>query len=161
MSRAGSQMDRNKPGLNRFQRIGAISNSHAGRDFEDAVEAFLARQGLLLARDFAVPIGHRQTRTHRFDLGSGEPPVLVECKSYTWTSGGNSPSAKIRGLNEAMLHFSVAPPAYRKILVMLRHMRRKVSLASHYIRNQGHLIPTGVEVWEFDPETGVGECLLR
>lgn len=154
-------MERDDLGLNRFQRVGSISNSHAGRDFEDAVEAFLARKGLQLTRDFAVPIGHKQTKIHRFDLGGREPPILVECKSYTWTSGGNSPSAKIRGLNEAMLHFSVAPPGYRKMLVMLRHKRRDISLAAHYIRNQGHLIPTGVEVWEFDPATGAGECLFR
>ncbi len=153
--------DRRGGWMDRFQRIGSISNSHAGRDFEDAVAAFLAEQGLELGRDFAVPIGHEQTKNHRFDLGGAEPPILVECKSYTWTSGGNSPSAKIRGLNEAMLHFSVAPPGYRKILVMLRHMRRELSLASHYVRNQGHLIPSGVEIWELDPDTGAGECLVR
>ncbi len=72
--------DKDDTGGNRFQRVGAISNTHAGRDFEDAVQAFLASQGLELIRDFAVPIGHGQQKTHRFDLGSAGPPVLVECK---------------------------------------------------------------------------------
>lgn len=145
----------------RFQRIGAVSNAHVGRDFEDLARGFLARQGLILRRDFAVPIGYVKKKSHRFDLGSANPPVLVECKSYTWTSGGNSPSAKLRGLNEAMLLFSVSPPDFRKILVMLRHLRGELSLASHYIENHSHLIPHGVEIWELDRVGLEGECLLR
>jgi hypothetical protein len=144
----------------RFQRVGAVSNTHAGRDFQDATQLFLAGIGLALEREFAVPVGHAIKKVHRFDLGSPAPPVLVECKSYTWTSGGNSPSAKIRGLNEAMLLFSVAPPEYRKLLVMLRHLRREESLATNWLRNHGHLVPPGVEIWELDPDCGEGVCLL-
>ena len=144
----------------RFQRVGAISNTHAGRDFQDASQAFLAGMGLALEREFAVAVGHAVKKLHRFDLGSAAPPVLVECKSYTWTSGGNSPSAKIRGLNEAMLLFSVAPPDYRKLLVMLRHLRREESLATNWLRNHGHLVPPGVEIWELDPRRGEGACLF-
>lgn len=55
-----------------------------------------------------------------------------------------------------MRHFSVAPPQYRKLLVMLRHLRRGVSLGSRYLRTQGHLIPWGAEIWDFNPETGSG-----
>ena len=112
----------------RFQRVGAISNTHAGRAFQDAAQVFLAGIGLALEREFAVAVGHAIKKLHRFDLGSAAPLVLVECASYTWTSGGNSPSAKIRGLNEAVLLFSVAPAEYRKLLVMLRHLRRDESL---------------------------------
>jgi hypothetical protein len=143
-----------------FQRIGAIINTHAGRTFQDAVQLFLLRLGLELEREFAVAIGHAIKKSHRFDLGSADPPILVECKSYTWTSGGNSPSAKLRGLNEAMLLFSVAPPEYRKLLVMLRHLRRDESLAANWLRNHGHLVPPGVEIWELDADTGAGACLL-
>lgn len=145
---------------NRFQRLGAISNAHAGRDFEQAVQNFLATNGLNVGASFPVPIGHQRLKSHRFDLGSADPPVVVECKSYTWTSGGNSPSAKLRSLNEAMLIFSVTPSAYRKILVMLRHLRGELSLAAHYIHSQGHLIPAGVEIWEYDDVAGVGSRLL-
>ncbi len=67
-----------------------------------------------------------------------------------WTSGGNSPSAKIRALNEVMLLFSVAPAHYRKILFVLKHLRGNVSLAAHYIKTQGHLIGADVEIWVFD-----------
>jgi hypothetical protein len=55
-------------------------------------------------------------------------------------------------MNEVMLLFSVAPLDYRKILFVLKHLHQRsgVSLASHYVKNQGHLIGPGVEIWEFD-----------
>lgn len=146
--------------LGRFQRVGAVSNTHAGRDFQHAAERFLTLQGLTLEREYPVAVGHAVKKLHRFDLGSADPPILVECKSYTWTTGGNSPSAKIRGLNEAMLLFSVAPPEFRKLLVMLRHLRREESLATNWLRNHGHLVPPGVEIWELDVDTGEGARLL-
>ncbi len=139
--------------VNNFQRVGAVSNTHAGREFEEAARVFWAETGVRLQPSFPVAVGHSVKKVHRFDLGSDAPPILVECKSYTWTSGGNSPSAKIRGLNEAMLHFSVAPGHYRKVLFMLKHMKGQLSLATHYARTQGHLIGAGVEVWEFDLDT--------
>jgi hypothetical protein len=133
-----------------FQRIGSISNTHVGREFEEAARSFFAETGVVLRAGFIAPVGSRVKKPHKFDLGSDDPPILVECKSYTWTSGGNSPSAKIRGLNEVMLLFSVAPGHYRKILFVLKHLRKDVTLAAHYIKTQGHLIGQGVEIWEFD-----------
>jgi hypothetical protein len=95
----------------------------------------------VLKRGFVAPVGYKVKKDKKFDLGSASPPILVECKSYTWTAGGNSPSSKIRAMNEAMLVFSAAPPEYRKILFVLKHLhlRSKVSLAAHYVKNQGHL----------------------
>lgn len=135
-----------------FQRRGAISNTHAGREFEEATRLFFASTGITLSPAFPVPVGGRVKKNHSFDLGSENPAILVECKSYTWTETGNSPSAKIRGMNEVMLLFSVSPSYYRKILFVLKHLhhRTRLSLATHYIRTQGHLIPDGVEIWEFD-----------
>ena len=117
---------------------------------------FWASTGVELTPDFPVPVGYKVKKVHRFDLGSEDPPILIECKSYTWTSGGNSPSAKIRGMNEAMLHFAVAPEHYRKILFVLKHLKGELSLATHYTRTQGHLIGPGVEVWEFDLNAKTG-----
>jgi hypothetical protein len=145
---------------NKFQRVGSISNAHVGREFEEAARLFFSQTGILLQSGFSVPIGFKVKKLHKFDLGTETPPILVECKSYTWTSGGNSPSAKIRGLNEAMLLFSVAPNHYRKILFVLKHLRRNVSLAAHYIKTQGHLIGSGVEIWEFDLDHKNGKRVL-
>ena len=148
--------------VNNFQRIGASSNTAAGREFEEAAQLFFEASGIKLRRDFVAPVGFKIKKNKKFDLGSDEPPILVECKSYTWTTGGNSPSAKIRGMNEAMLLFSVAPPEYRKILFVLKHLHQRsgTSLAAHYIKNQGHLIGPGVEIWEFDLEQKQGARLL-
>lgn len=138
---------------NNFQRVGALNNT----DFEEATRLFFAKTKIPLQPGFSEKVGYRIKKSHKFDLGSKEPPILVECKSYTWTSGGNSPSAKIRGLNEVMLLFSLAPKRYRKILFVLKHLRKDVSLASHYIKTQGHLIGPGIEIWEFDLEKKHGE----
>ena len=139
-------------GANNFQRIGASSNAAVGREFEEAARIFFHSEGIDLDRNFVVPVGYKLRKNKRFDLGSASLRILVECKSYTWTVSGNSPRAKIRGMNEAMLLFSVAPREYRKILFVLKHLHphSKVSLISHYIRNNGHLVSPGVEIWEFD-----------
>lgn len=140
-----------------FQRVGSISNTHAGREFEEAARLFFAKTGVVLQPGFSVEVGYKRKKAHKFDLGSKTPPILVECKSYTWTTGGNSPSAKIRGLNEVMLLFSVSPRRYRKILFILKHLRRNISLAAHYIKTQGHLIGPNIEIWEFDLDKKHGE----
>jgi hypothetical protein len=142
---------------NNFQRVGSISNAHVGREFEEAARLFFAETGIALQPGFSAPVGHKIKKSHKFDLGSEKPPILVECKSYTWTSGGNSPSAKIRALNEVMLLFSLAPRRYRKILFVLKHLRKDVSLAAHYIKTQGHLIRPDIEIWEFDLDKKRGE----
>ena len=55
--------------------------------------SFLRKQEFILQSNFVALVGHSIKKPHRFDLGSDDPPILVECKSFTWTSGGNSPSA--------------------------------------------------------------------
>jgi hypothetical protein len=145
---------------NNFQRIGALSNTHAGNDFEGVARAFFAKQGITLTKNFSVPVGVGETKKpRRFDLGSENPPVLVECKSHTWTQGGNMPSAKMTVWNEAMYYFHVAPAAYRKIFFVLKHYRREQSLAAYYLRTHGHLVPSGVELWEYDLESSSAERL--
>lgn len=146
--------------INNFQRVGSVSNTHAGNDFEGAARAFFAKQGITLMKNFSVPVGVGEAKKpHRFDLGSENPPVLVECKSHTWTQGGNMPSAKMTVWNEAMYYFHVAPPAYRKIFFVLKHYRREQSLAAYYLKTHGHLVPAGVELWEYDLETANAERL--
>ena len=70
--------------MDNFQRVGSISNSHVGRDFEDAATAALMDADIHVSRDFEVEVGIATVRKPRkFDLGSNSPPVLVECKSHT------------------------------------------------------------------------------
>ena len=138
--------------VNNFQRLGSTSNSHVGRNFEAAAQDYFRQRGVSLQRNYSVQIGVSKKKERQFDLGSDNPPVLVECKSHTWTRGGNVPSAKITVWNEAMYYFLLAPRGFRKILFVLRDFseKRGESLAEYYTRNYGHLIPEDVEIWEYD-----------
>ena len=145
---------------NNFQRIGSISNAHAGSDFEEIAQKYFLAQGISLMRNFAVDVGVDDTKKrHNFDLGSGDPPILVECKSHTWTHSGNVPSAKITVWNEATYYFHVAPRQFRKVLFVLKHSRRNMSLAAYYLASYGHLVPKNVEIWEYDDAIGNAQRL--
>lgn len=134
-----------------FQRKGSKSNSHVGKDFEDRVKEFFEKRGLILTKGVSVPIGIRETKKHSFDLGCDKEKVLVECKSHKWTEGDNVPSAKVTTWNQAMFFFYVTPGFYRKIFVALKDRNRKgETLAEYYIRTNRHLVPTDVEIWEYD-----------
>lgn len=141
------------------QRVGSISNAHAGREFEALANAhYLEVESWKLQANFKVSLGVGvMKKDHRFDLGSENPPVLIECKSHNFTVTGNTPSAKITVWNEAMYYFHLVPAKYRKILFVLeaKHERQSETLASRYARNYNHLIPPEVEIVEYNAETKV------
>lgn len=135
-----------------FQRKGADSNTQVGRDFESMAQEFFANQGIDLVPNIQIEIGINGLKPHNFDIGNYTGKILVECKAHTWTEGGNIPSAKITTWNQAMYFFYAAPSGFRKILFVLKDYcpKRKETLGQYYIRTNSHLIPTDVEVWEFD-----------
>lgn len=51
-----------------------------------------------------------------------------------------------------MYYFCAAPLDYKKVLFVLRDLRRGSgeSLATYYLRTYEHLVPEGVEIWEYD-----------
>ncbi|MBR9910896.1 MAG: hypothetical protein GYB33_11170 [Gammaproteobacteria bacterium] len=135
-----------------FQRVGSQSNAQAGKDFELAAQSFFKKDGLSLGRDMKIPVGvEALKKDHTFDLGCEKQKVIVECKSHKWTSGDNVPSAKLTVWNEAMYYFFTAPSEYRKIMFVLRDFSQKrgETLAQYYLRTYRHLIPEGVEFWEY------------
>jgi hypothetical protein len=145
--------------MDNFQRINSISNAHIGRAFEEEARKYFISQGLTLEANHSIPIGVESLKKeHAFDLGSNSKKIIVECKSHKWTTGDNVPSAKLTVWNEAMYYFQLAPKDYRKIFFVLRDYsaKRKETLAEYYVRNYGHLIPSGVEILEYD-ET-LSEC---
>lgn len=134
----------------------------SGGPLEYAAQTFFAKkEGIQLKPNYRLPIGSVTKKFHRFDLGSDHPAVLVECKSHGWTSGGNSPSAKFSIWNEAMYYFHLAPWYYRKIMFVRRHLRNswEETLAQRYLRLHRHMVPEGVEFWEFDELTRAGSRL--
>jgi len=142
----------NKPN----QRVGSVSNSHVGADFECVAREYFAREGIALSASFPVELGLTRKKTHCFDLGTSDPKVIVECKSHRWTSGANVPSAKMTVWNEAMYYFHLAPREFRKVLFVLHDKRgpNGESLLSYYKRTYFHLIPGRVEFLEWDESTG-------
>lgn len=134
-----------------------MSNSAKGREFAEHVGRYLARQGHVLEPEYAIEVGlnSRQKKSHRFNFGSAT--MLVECKQYDWTSGGNNPSAKISTLNEAMMYLHMAPKTYRKLVFIAatekKGTRSPESFAEYYMRMNGHFIPDDMEVWELRPGT--------
>lgn len=137
--------------MSSFQRDGSISNAHVGRAFELRAQKILAENGLALTLNHKVPCGLRNLKKdHAFDLGAETPKVIVECKSQTWTSGGNVPSAKMKNWAEAMFYFHMAPPDYRKIFFVEQSLRagREETLLGYFRRTQAHMIPHDVEFWE-------------
>ncbi len=132
-------------------------NPGKGARFEEEVREFFRGQGLNLSKKYSLDIGFGgRNKAHKFDLGQDNPQVLVECKRHTWTESGNTPSAKMSVWNEAMLYFLAAPQAPRKILCVKRTVRREETLAEYYVRLHGHLIPPGIEIWEYDDESNQG-----
>ena len=142
-----------------FQRKGAESNTQVGRDFEAKAQIFFTQQGLDLTQCMAVEIGINGRKYHNFDLGDERKKVVVECKAHTWTEGGNVPSAKMTAWNQAMFFFHAAPSGYRKVLFVLRDFsqKRNETLGEYYVRTNPHLIPTDVEVWEYDEKHGTAK----
>jgi hypothetical protein len=139
-----------------YQRLGSISNAQVGNDFELLAQRFFGSQGIELERNYVAEIGiEALKKPHAFDLGCKAKKWLVECKSHRWTTGHNVPSAKLTVWNEAMYYFYAAPSEYKKVLFVLRDLRRGTgeSLANYYVRMYGHLVPLGVELWEYDEST--------
>lgn len=50
---------------------------------------YLVREGFVVTHEYSVEVclNSRRERAHRFDLGN--KAMLVECKYYSWTEGGN------------------------------------------------------------------------
>jgi hypothetical protein len=144
------------------QRVGAISNTHAGREFEASARRFFADRGVDLGYNLKVPVGiGAQKKSHAFDLGCDAQKIIVECKSHRWTSTSNIPSAKLAVWNEAMYYFSLAPTGYKKVMFVLRDecAKRGLTLAEYYLKNYSHLVLSDVEFWEYDKAVQDAVCI--
>ena len=145
-----------------FQREGSKSNAYVGSEFEKLAMKIFHDLGVPVVKNFPVDVGvGNKKKTHKFDLGTDEPLVLVECKSHKWTKGNNVPSAKITVWNEAMYYFHCSPDKYKKIFFVLCDKRGNTgeTLTNYYIRNYSHLIPSNVEIWEYNETTASHEVV--
>ncbi len=152
--------------MNNFQRIGAVSNAHAGKDFEEKAYNYFLNLGLNVKKEYSVKLGFSKKKKHRFDLGgvnNNHQEFVVECKSHTWTATENVPTAKLTVWNEVMLYFSLLPPETEKILFVLKHYSktRDKTLAQYYVCTYGHLIPRGTEIIEYDDNSNQANTVYK
>jgi len=58
-----------------------------------------------------------------------------------------------------MACFYAAPDGYRKIFFVLRDFsdKRGETLATYYLRTYAHLVPAGIEFWEYNEENNIAE----
>ena len=137
-----------------------ISNSNSenpkiGREFQERVKKwFEMSKEMPFELEHPILIGY-PAKLHKFDIADKAEKMVIECKSYTYTSTGNIPSAKLTTLNEAIFYFSFLPTVTEKVLVMAyaTHPKRKETLAEYYVRINGHLLGQ-VNVWEYNTNTG-------
>lgn len=140
--------------MNNFQRRNSISNAHVGKDFESLVFNILSKEYPDLQKNIGIEIGcnEKDKKLHKFDLGSIQQKVIVECKSHTWTASGKIPSAKMTTWDQALYYFRLAPVDLLKIFVVKKdlHPIRHESLCNYFLRTHSHLIPSNVEFRELD-----------
>lgn len=100
-----------------------------------------------------IPIGN-PGKNHKFDIVDADNTMAIECKRFTWTSTGNTPSAKLHSANEAAFYLSFLPDTFEKIIVMsyAKHPMKKETLAEYYYRMNYHLLGK-TKVAEYNPET--------
>jgi hypothetical protein len=114
--------------------------------FEERVSHFAGNYFKKRFAEHALDIG--SGKLHRFDLVSDDNSVVIECKSYNWTSGGNYPSGKVATLKEALFYFQNIN-ADKKILAMHhREFPNKELLIDVFFR-QNRQIFRDVEIWDF------------
>jgi len=139
-----------------FQRNGAKNNAAVGRDFENKIrEYFLTRKKINLKKQLSIKLGVSNfKKEHRFDLGSKEEKILIECKSHKWTESSRTPVAKMTVWNEAMYYFLLAPKNYEKYFIVLRdyNEEKKMTLAQYYLFRYKHMIPEDVKIFEYDED---------
>ncbi|WP_051183233.1 hypothetical protein [Desulfocurvibacter africanus] len=117
-----------------------------------AKDYFENNLGIDLQSPFPILINvpGRTPQIHRFDAGSHEHQIAIECKCHQWVRGKALPPAKFSNWNEAMHLFNCLPEGFRKVFCVMRCLQEGSgkALSALYIERNGHLIPSDVEIYE-------------
>jgi len=126
-------------------------NTAKGKDFQTKVAEILSQYYKVEFRtEYPIPIG-TPPKVHRFDLVSSDLNYIGESKNYSWTEGGNVPSAKMGFINEAVFYLQHLPKDKKRFVVVRKDIntKRNESLAEYYFRTNEHLL-NGIYVVELD-----------
>jgi len=134
---------------------GGTAQRLSPRDFEAVVGRLLKDRFSMSFSETALRVG--PGKQHKFDIVSSDRSVVAECKSYTWTSSGNRPSAKFSTALEAVFYLSRIN-ADHKLLVFQDDIREDLgSLAEVFAREMDALLDD-VEVLAYrQSESGSGK----
>ena len=127
-------------------------NPKIGKTFEQKTKRLAEELYGMPFGEKALDIGNPPAH-HFFDLVSEDESIIIECKCYKWTDGGNVPSAKLATLDEAILYLkSVCKPA-KKIIAMYcaTNEKRGLTLAEYFCQKKNHLLDD-ISVWEIDDD---------
>jgi hypothetical protein len=130
------------------------TNTGKGRDFQKMAADILSQHyNVVFLIEKPIPIGN-PPKPHRFDLVSDDLQYIGESKNYSWTEGGNVPSAKMGFINEAVFYLQQLPSGKKRFVVLRRDVdeKRLESLADYYFRTNKHLL-NGVFIVEIDVVT--------
>jgi hypothetical protein len=126
-------------------------NTGKGKSFQTIAEEVLGHYFQVgFQIEHPIPIGN-PPKNHKFDLVSENGKYIGECKNYSWTEGGNVPSAKIGFINEDVFYLQHIPSDKYRFVVLRRDVDYKhtETLADYYYRTNRHLL-NGVHVIEID-----------
>lgn len=126
-------------------------NTEKGRDFQKLAVVMLGDQFRVRFNiEQPIPIGN-PPKNHKFDLVSEDQQYIGESKNYSWTEGGNVPSAKLGFINEAVFYLQHVNKDKKRFIVMRRDVddKHSESLAEYYFRTYKHLL-NGVFIIEID-----------
>lgn len=113
---------------------------------------YLAEKGVFLSHPVTLPIGILSKQQCSFDLGSDD--VLIACQVQQWTKRDAVPRDAFVRWSGILYRFSLAPGYCRKILAVAASRNQAgESLARVFVVSHGHLIPPGVEIWQFEEGT--------
>jgi hypothetical protein len=129
------------------------TNPIVGRQFQELSKVLLSEYlNKKFNTDIAIPIGE-PAKDHKFDCVSDDKQYVAECKCYTWTETGNTPSAKMGFVNEAVFYMNYLPDETVKIIIMKKatHDKKNETLAEYYCRTYKHLLK-GIKVLEIDAD---------
>jgi hypothetical protein len=129
-------------------------NTGKGRDFQKlAAEILSSYFNIGFRIEYPIPIGN-PPKEHKFDLVSDDRRYVGESKNYSWTEGGNVPSAKMGFINEAVFYLQHIPENIKRFVVLRRDVdeKHRESLADFYYRTNRHLL-NGIFIVEIDVKT--------
>jgi hypothetical protein len=89
--------------------------------------------------EVSLPVGS-PSRPHKFDMATPDGAYVGEAKALSWTSGNNTPSAKIATVKEALQFLHALPPETKTFVVMQRQVRpsNPETLTDYFVRLHGH-----------------------